>query len=52
MDLTFDIKLIEKYSNNSQKARVLTEDWVHAMHFVQFVEENEYKNIFLLQVLL
>ena len=28
MELTFNTKLAEKYSNASQKMRVLTEDWV------------------------
>lgn len=28
MDLSFDIKLADKYKNPSQKIRVLTEDWV------------------------
>ncbi len=28
MDLDFDIKLVDAYTSNSQKARVLTEDWV------------------------
>lgn len=28
MTFYFDTSLIEKYHNNSQKARVLTEDWV------------------------
>ncbi len=28
MNLSFDLNLIERYKSNSQKARVLTEDWV------------------------
>ena len=28
MNLAFDITLVEGYKNNSQKARILTENWV------------------------
>lgn len=33
MNLYFDTKLAEKFSSNSQKIRVLTEDWVHRTVF-------------------
>ncbi|HFI0836405.1 TPA: DpnI domain-containing protein, partial [Streptococcus suis] len=29
MDLRFNMDLVSKYSSNSQKARVLTENWVN-----------------------
>ena len=28
MNLNLNLELVEKYNNNSQKARVLTEEWV------------------------
>lgn len=33
MNLNFDTKLADNFSSNSQKIRILTEDWVHRMAF-------------------
>lgn len=29
MNLQFNLELVETYKSNSQKARILTEDWVY-----------------------